>query len=382
MACKAGKLYVLAAPPGGGKTTLSTQIADHAAGLGIPTCYCALEMGRGQLFDYALSRRLGMNSAKVESRSFRTNDRDRAALALAAREYLETVAPFLTVIEGGWDTTAAQLAAWVAQARARYERAPGEPVLVVVDYLQLLNTGDEKLDSGPNETPKVSTVAVQLKQLARDTGAAVLALSDIIKSEQGDAIKSGKEFTLNMLRGRTGWPMRRMSCWRSTRKRRKRTAARRHSTRGKCSRQRRKGTRKRRGSERRSMTLPMPTPWADQRRRCIPGWNCSRTGAVAGAARKCCCTNVPTIGLSGCPFLVRTKPKAGAATRPLVVLGNHAPDPDAAWKAAKARGGGEPTVAPETGAIDPDWTPEWARMKNEANRLKEYRRKGKGKGDA
>jgi len=196
-----GKLYVLAAPPGGGKTTLAAQIADAAAALQIPACYVALEMGRGQLFDYALARRLGMNSAKVEARSFNHSEDTRRELAEAAREYLEQVAPWLTVIEGAWDTTAALLGTWVAQARARYELAPKAPVLVVVDYLQLLNTGDEKLDSGPNETPKVSTVAVQLKQLARDTGAAVLALSDIIKSEQGDAIKSGKEFTLNAIRG-------------------------------------------------------------------------------------------------------------------------------------------------------------------------------------
>ena len=196
-----GKLYVLAAPPGGGKTTLAAQIADAAAASHVPACYVALEMGRGQLFDYALARRLGMNSAKVEARAFQHSEHTRRELAEAARDYLENVAPYLTVIEGGWDTTAAALSTWVAQARARYELTPKAPVLVVVDYLQLLNTGDDKLDSGPNETPKVSTVAVQLKQLARDTGAAVLALSDIIKSEQGDAIKSGKEFTLNAIRG-------------------------------------------------------------------------------------------------------------------------------------------------------------------------------------
>lgn len=196
-----GKLYVLAAPPGGGKTTLSCQIADHAAALGVPVAYVALEMGRGQLFDYALSRRLGMNSAKVEARSFQRTERDRAALAQAARDYLETVAPRLSVIEGDFHTTAAALNAWVAQARARFALAAAAPVLVVVDYLQLLNTGDEKLDSGgANETPKISQVAVQLKQLARDSGAAVLALSDVVKSEQGAAIK-GAEFTLNMLRG-------------------------------------------------------------------------------------------------------------------------------------------------------------------------------------
>ena len=196
-----GKLYVLAAPPGGGKTTLASQIADHAAAAGCPAAYVAMEMGRGQLFDYALARHIGMNSAKVEARNFRQSEHDRERLAQAAQDYLETIAPWLSVIEGDWNTTAAALGGWVVQARARFALAAAAPVLVVVDYLQLLNTGDEKLDSGgANATQKVSQVAVQLKQLARDSGAAVLALSDVVKSEQGAAMK-GAEFTLNMLRG-------------------------------------------------------------------------------------------------------------------------------------------------------------------------------------
>ena len=196
-----GKLYVLAAPPGGGKTTLSCQIADHAAAMGCPVAYVALEMGRGQLFDYALARALGLNSAKVEARAFQRSERDRAALAEAARDYLETVAPRLSVIEGDWHTTPAALNGWVAQARARFALTAAAPVLVVVDYLQLLNTGDDKLDSGQaNETAKVSQVAVQLKQLARDSGAAVLALSDITKAAQ-EAYYNGQEFNLNVLRG-------------------------------------------------------------------------------------------------------------------------------------------------------------------------------------
>lgn len=374
-----GKLYVLAAPPGGGKTTLSTQIADHAAGLGIPTCYCALEMGRGQLFDYALSRRLGMNSAKVESRSFRTSDRDRAALAVAAREYLETVAPFLAVIEGGWDTTAAALGAWVAQARARYSLAPAEPVLVVVDYLQLLNTGDDKLDSGPNETPKVSTVAVQLKQLARDTGAAVLALSDIIKSEQGDAIKSGKEFTLNMLRGSNRvahaadvvlavyseaaqgdggkavldpWEM---------------LAAK--------SQDSPKAAPFRRALDDLAQAYPVGGPAAAVHSRLELLKN--RGGRGRGsqvllyerAYHRFVGLSVPgqdeTEGRGGDPA-----PSGGARGY------SPAPDPGAAWKAAQARGE-QPNVDPETGLLDPDAPePEWLRMKNDATRLKEVRRKG------
>ena len=195
-----GKLYVMAAPPGGGKTTLATQIADYAAAAGIPTCYVALEMGRPQLFDYALSRHIGMNSSKVEARNYRHSEPDRQRLEAAAFDYLKTVAPYLSVVEGDWGTTTATLTAWVVQARSRYGIAPTGPVLVCVDYLQLLNTGNEKLDTGATEeTAKVSQLAVQLKQLARRSGAAVLALSDITKSAQKDVLS--KEFTLNMLRG-------------------------------------------------------------------------------------------------------------------------------------------------------------------------------------
>jgi replicative DNA helicase len=196
-----GKLYVMAAPPGGGKTTLATQIADYAAAAGIPTCYVALEMGRPQLFDYALARHIGMNSSKVEARKFQHSATEHARLVAAAQSYLETIAPNLSVIEGDWGTTTQGLNAWVVQARARYGITATAPVLICVDYLQLLNTGNEKLDtSATDETAKVSQLAVQLKQLARNSGAAVLALSDITKEAQKDVL-AGKEFTLNMLRG-------------------------------------------------------------------------------------------------------------------------------------------------------------------------------------
>lgn len=198
---QAGKLYVLAAPPGAGKTTLACQLADYAAASGVPVAYVALEMGRGQLFDYALARAAGVNSARIEARQFRRSEADTHRLAAAAQDYLARVGPNLAIIEGDYYTTPAKLAAWVTGARARYKLTPQQPVLLVVDYLQLLNCGLEELDSQQNETPRISQVAVQLKQLARQTGAAVLALSDINRAEQNNATKGNQEFTLSAFRG-------------------------------------------------------------------------------------------------------------------------------------------------------------------------------------
>ncbi|NJK54223.1 MAG: hypothetical protein HC936_18210, partial [Leptolyngbyaceae cyanobacterium SU_3_3] len=91
-------------------------------------------------------------------------------------------AEYLTVLEAGPEVTVAHLKGTIAQIRRIAELDKTAPVLVIVDYLQLMCCGDEKLDSGANEVLRVSRVATGLKQLARDTGAAVVAISDINKA--------------------------------------------------------------------------------------------------------------------------------------------------------------------------------------------------------
>lgn len=405
-----GKLYVMAAPPGGGKTTLATQIADHAAAAGIPTCYVALEMGRPQLFDYALSRHIGMNSAKVEARNYRNSEPDRERLAAAALDYLDTVAPFLSIIEGDWGTTAAALNAWAAQARARYGITASAPVLICVDYLQLLNTGDEKLDSGQaNETAKVSQVAVQLKQLARDTGAAILALSDIIKSEQGAAIK-GAEFTLNMLRGSNRiahaadtvlalyseagkgdggkadndpWAMLASKYQDSPNGR---DFARglddlrhAHPTGGPGAsvRARLELLKNRGGRGRGSQVLLYERAYHRFKGLSVPGQD-----AAEGRGD-------PDSPAPSSNYSSYSAAQGGGGSAKPSATGRQAPrskpasnDPDRAWKAEKKRymesGEADQHIDPLTGAIDPNFTPDWLHMKNEANRQKEAGRNGGG----
>jgi replicative DNA helicase len=64
-------------------------------------------------------------------------------------------------------------------------------VLIIVDYLQLMLSGDDRLDSGQNETLRVSRIATSLKQLARDTKTAIIAISDITKNAYQQALASG-----------------------------------------------------------------------------------------------------------------------------------------------------------------------------------------------
>lgn len=405
-----GKLYVLAAPPGGGKTTLATQIADHAAANRIPVCYVALEMGRGQLFDYALARHIGMNSSKVEARNYRHSEPDRERLAAAALDYLDTVAPWLSVIEGDWETTAGLLKAWVVQARARYGITATAPVLLCVDYLQLLNTGNEKLDGGgqENETAKVSQLAVQVKQLARDTGAAVLALSDITKTAQ-EMVLMGKEFNLGMLRGSNRlahaadtvlalyseagkgdggkadndpWTMLAQKYQGSPTGR---DFARglddlRHAHPtggpGAAVRARLELLKNRGGRGRGSQVLLYERAYHRFKGLSVPGQD-------AAEGRGDPDSPAPSSNTSS-----YNTAQGGGSAKP-GATGHHAPrskppvaDLDRAWKAEKKRymdsGEAQRHIDPATGAIDPDYTPDWLRMKNEAARQKEARRNSSG----
>jgi replicative DNA helicase len=191
-----GRLYVVGAPPGEGKTTFCAWAADYAAASGTPVLFVAYEMTREQLYVYALARAGEINSGLIEGRrwtdpSFKAAGALASQIAQAAQRYDETIAPRLTILEAGPEVTPAYLKGAIGQVRARAGLEDSAPVLVVIDYLQCMNTGEEDLDSGSNETQKASRLATSLKQLARDTGAAVIAISDITKQAYVEALKSG-----------------------------------------------------------------------------------------------------------------------------------------------------------------------------------------------
>ncbi len=191
-----GGLYVIGAPPGAGKTTLCCWVADLAATAGVPVLYVAYEMSRNQLWAYALSRLSGMNSGLIESKRWMDNTyREREDLArevnAATEKYAQQIAPYLTILEAGAEHTAVKLKGAIAQVRHNAGLDQEAPVLCIIDYLQLMLSGDEKLDSVNAETLRVSRVATSLKQLARETRAAVVAISDITKAAYQQALATG-----------------------------------------------------------------------------------------------------------------------------------------------------------------------------------------------
>ncbi len=195
-----GSMYVLVSPPGGGKTTMSEQISDYSAMCGVPVIFVSMEMSMEHIYVNAISRMGEMNSAKIMSPYKEIKKQTAKQVGDVAEEYHQKIAPNIYVVEGSYNTTPSRLESMVSMIRASRKMSKDAPFLMVIDYLQLLNTGIEAMDMGPNETIKISELAVRVKQLARDLNVAVLAISDVTKEEQKGTFQS-KEFTMNALRG-------------------------------------------------------------------------------------------------------------------------------------------------------------------------------------
>lgn len=168
---RAGRLYLLLSPPKAGKTTLAAHCLDHAAGSGHPALYAGYEMAREQLIHGALARRLKLDARRIEGGLLAPDETVRVAAALDA--YLAREGSSLTLWEAGAEVGIAGLAAW---ARGAKETFTGKAPLLVVDPLPLLRSGDAALDGHADGAHRLAALAAACKDLARATGAAVLAL--------------------------------------------------------------------------------------------------------------------------------------------------------------------------------------------------------------
>lgn len=148
-------LYVLGAVPGLGKSTLALQIACNLSGHGVPVLYFALEMNRTWITaksvsraDFQLRRKTGLpvadllNAEKVRTLSAQEWERIERARAQVEREganlYLYEQGPNLTNIGHIRDC--------IQTFRQAHQQRYGDlPLMVVVDYLQILAPRGEAL---------------------------------------------------------------------------------------------------------------------------------------------------------------------------------------------------------------------------------------------
>jgi replicative DNA helicase len=182
-------LFILAGAPSTGKTTLAKQVADSvAAAEKVPVLFWSFEQSKEELRIKSLAR-LG----QVDSRAIwkgRTDADTWAKVERAAEAYRRGPGRWLTLIEAGRTDTVEAIRAAALMAK---HKAGDKPVLLVLDYLQIIPGGPDAPDT---VRERVDYVLSELRRLSRDLKSPVL----VISSENREAYKGNNRPTLAALK--------------------------------------------------------------------------------------------------------------------------------------------------------------------------------------
>jgi replicative DNA helicase len=168
-----GRVYVVAARPGIGKSSLSLQIARHLAAASLPTLVLSQEMPEDEVFDRAVAAAGRVDLGGLMSGDLEREGWDRVTEGVEALSAL----PLFIDDQGGLT---------LADVQAKARLVPGLRVLVV-DYLQLCSGSANTSEA--NRNAQIEELSRGMKSLAKDMGVAVIELSQLNRQVEQRATK-------------------------------------------------------------------------------------------------------------------------------------------------------------------------------------------------
>lgn len=174
---RGGQLVVLAGRPGMGKSATMLHFARAAAASGIPLALFSLEMPSGQLVG-----RMLVGSSGVDSGAFRTGNVDASGWTKIekAGATLSAMPIFLN------DSANITMNTIRAQCKAMHRR--GKCGMVIIDYLQLLDTSTRNLNS--TREREIAAASRSAKLLAKELDVPVILLSQLSRKVEERADKT------------------------------------------------------------------------------------------------------------------------------------------------------------------------------------------------
>ncbi|MDT0412726.1 MULTISPECIES: replicative DNA helicase [Streptomyces] len=163
-----GQLIIIGARPAMGKTTLALDFARAAAIKNHRTCaFFSLEMGRDEITQriYSAEARVGLH--QIRAGTVDNDGLDRLAQrtpAIEAAPLIVDDSPNLSLVE-------------IRSRARRIKQSAGGLDLLVVDYLQLMNSGSGR--RAESRQQEVSDMSRNLKLLAKELDVPVIALSQL-----------------------------------------------------------------------------------------------------------------------------------------------------------------------------------------------------------
>lgn len=171
-------LYIIAARPGVGKTTLALNIADNMAERGNPVLFISLEMSVKQITAKRIASRCGVPYKTLLMRSMNQGEYDKMALATRKMAYL----PLKVNRRPG---------ATVRQIESMARSVKGLRC-IVVDYLGLIRA-DRRAKSRYEE---ITDISGNLKQMAIRLGVPVLCLAQLNRETEREKDSMPKMYQL------------------------------------------------------------------------------------------------------------------------------------------------------------------------------------------
>ena len=170
-------LYVIGATPGLGKTTFCLQVADQIAETRRPVMFFSLEQSRLELVTKSISRTARKinpsNQRELKNSLQIRRGYTSAATADALQKYRETVAPYMHIIQGNFETNVDTIRATVQRFIERNKIRP----VVIIDYLQIIRPG--KASRARDTRAAVDEVLTELKRMSRDFEIPVICISTL-----------------------------------------------------------------------------------------------------------------------------------------------------------------------------------------------------------
>ena len=163
-------LIILAGRPSTGKTALSLNLALNCIRITkLPILFCSLEMSKEQIIYRLLSNETGINQMQLRSGQLTNND------WIKLNKIIRIVAKLPFFIDDNSNLS-------IQQIRSKIKTIileQGQLGLVIIDYLQLMQSTDIKFN---NRVQELSQITRSLKQLAREFNIPIIALSQLSRN--------------------------------------------------------------------------------------------------------------------------------------------------------------------------------------------------------
>jgi replicative DNA helicase len=167
---RGGNLVIIAARPSVGKTSFALNMATRAAQLGTTVGFFSLEMSKEELVNRILSTETRISSQKFTTGKLSQNEWTK----------LINISGALTKLNL-WidDTPSASMLEVRTKARRLMRNVEPEKGMIIVDYLQLMQSGSNHYES---RNVEVSEISRGLKMLAKELNMPVIALSQLSRA--------------------------------------------------------------------------------------------------------------------------------------------------------------------------------------------------------